>query len=77
VIAIEMGVVRAHSVSLLSGEPREGSSPRSQPQCTGELAQRRQQFVRATKHLDHDMIGAGPQMLAQALSDVVGAAVGD
>src|SRR6202007_3226282 len=56
---------------------RGGLWPRGQPQCAGQIGQRRHQFVRATKHLDRNMIGSGPQMLTQAVGNVVGGAVGD
>src|SRR5712675_604443 len=49
----------------------------SQAKRPSEFGQCRQQLVRPAEHLDHDMVGAGPQMLVQALGDVVGGAVGD
>ena len=37
-------------------------------QRPGQIAQCWQQLVRSAEHLDHDMVGPGPQMLAQRLA---------
>jgi hypothetical protein len=54
---------------------RSGSCRLSQPERAGQIGQR--QFVRAAEHVDHDVVGAGAQVLAQPVGDVVGGAVGD
>src|SRR5882757_6846878 len=43
---------------------RATRGPRLQAKRPSQFGQRRQQLVRPAEQLDHDVVGAGPQMLA-------------
>jgi hypothetical protein len=43
---------------------RASRGPHLQAKRPSEFGQRRQQLVSPAEHLDHDVIGPGPQMLA-------------